>query len=309
MPNLKGRNIISLRELKKDEIEYLLSRASDFEKILKGEGSTDILKGKILATLFFEPSTRTRLSFASAMQRLGGSVLGFSEPETTSTIKGENLADTIRIVENYANVIAIRHSDEVSAKLAAQMSRVPVINCGDGSHSHPTQTLVDLYTIKKEKGKLKGLKIALVGDLKYGRTVHTLAYALAMFGAEMVFVSPESLKMPADVTMELKDKFGLKVKEYAKIENVVKDIDVLYVTRIQKERFPDPEEYERVKEAYRVDLKLIDGCKKDLIILHPLPRVYEVDPELDNTKYAKYFEQAYNGVPVRMAILASILGK
>ena len=309
MPNLKGRNIISLRELKKDEIEYLLSRASDFEKILKGEGSTDILKGKILATLFFEPSTRTRLSFASAMQRLGGSVLGFSEPETTSTIKGENLADTIRIVENYANVIAIRHSDEGSAKLAAQMSRVPVINCGDGSHSHPTQTLVDLYTIKKEKGKLKGLKIALVGDLKYGRTVHTLAYALAMFGAEMVFVSPESLKMPADVTMELKDKFGLKVKEYAKIENVVKDIDVLYVTRIQKERFPDPEEYERVKEAYRVDLKLIDGCKKDLIILHPLPRVYEVDPELDNTKYAKYFEQAYNGVPVRMAILASILGK
>ena len=309
MQSLKGRNIISLRELKKDEIEYLLSRASDFEKILKGEGSTDILKGKILATLFFEPSTRTRLSFASAMQRLGGSVLGFSEPETTSTIKGENLADTIRIVENYANVIAIRHSDEGSAKLAAQMSRVPVINCGDGSHSHPTQTLVDLYTIKKEKGKLKGLKIALVGDLKYGRTVHTLAYALAMFGAEMVFVSPESLKMPADVTMELKDKFGLKVKEYAKIENVVKDIDVLYVTRIQKERFPDPEEYERVKEAYRVDLKLIDGCKKDLIILHPLPRVYEVDPELDNTKYAKYFEQAYNGVPVRMAILASILGK
>ena len=309
MVNLKGKDIISLRELKKDEIDYLLSRASDFERVLQKEGSSDLLKGKILATLFYEPSTRTRLSHTAAMLRLGGSVLGFSEPETTSTVKGENLADTIRTIENYADVIAIRHSAEGSAKLAAQVSRIPVINCGDGSHSHPTQTLLDLYTIKKEKGKIDGLKIALVGDLKYGRTVHTLAYALAMYGAEMVFVSPEGLKMPRDVTIELKEKFGVSPKEYTKMEAVVKDIDVLYVTRIQKERFPDPEEYEKVKGAYKVDLKVLEGCKRDLIVLHPLPRVYEVDPELDNTRHAKYFQQTYYGVPVRMAILASILGK
>ena len=309
MPNLKGRDIISLRELKKDEIEYLLSRADEFEKILKKDGHTDILKGKILATLFFEPSTRTRLSTTAAMQRLGGSVIGFTEPETTSTSKGETLSDTVRMIENYADAIAIRHTEEGSAKLAAQVSRVPVINCGDGSHSHPTQTLIDIYTIKKELGKIAGLKIALVGDLKYGRTVHSLAYALAMFGADMVFVSPESLKMPQEITSDLKDKFGIKVKEHAKIEDVVKDVDVLYVTRIQKERFPDPEEYEKIKGAYKVDLKSIQGCKNRMIILHPLPRVYEIDPELDNTRHAKYFQQAYYGLPVRMGILASVLGK
>ncbi|HIJ97455.1 TPA: aspartate carbamoyltransferase [archaeon] len=309
MPNLKGRDIISLRELKKDEIEYLLSRADEFEKILKKDGHTDILKGKILATLFFEPSTRTRLSTTAAMQRLGGSVIGFTEPETTSTIKGENLSDTIKMIENYADVIAIRHTEEGSAKLAAQVARVPVINCGDGSHTHPTQTLLDLYTIQKEKGKLDGLKVALVGDLKYGRTVHSLAYALAMFGADMVFVSPDSLKMPHEITAELKEKFGVNVKEYNRIESVVKEIDVLYATRIQKERFPDPEEYEKVKGTYKVDLKTINGCKKDMVIMHPLPRVYEVDPELDNTRHAKYFQQAYYGLPVRMGILASVLGK
>ena len=309
MPNLKGRDIISLRELKKDEIEYLLSRADEFEKILKKDGHADILRGKILATLFFEPSTRTRLSTTAAMQRLGGSVIGFTEPETTSTIKGENLSDTIKMIENYADVIAIRHTEEGSAKLAAQVACVPVINCGDGSHTHPTQTLLDLYTIQKEKGKLDGLKVALVGDLKYGRTVHSLAYALAMFGADMVFVSPDSLKMPHEITAELKEKFGVNVKEYNRIESVVKEIDVLYATRIQKERFPDPEEYEKVKGTYKVDLKTINGCKKDMIIMHPLPRVYEVDPELDNTRHAKYFQQAYYGLPVRMGILASVLGK
>ena len=309
MPNLKGRDIISLRELKKDEIEYLLSRADEFEKILKKDGHADILRGKILATLFFEPSTRTRLSTTAAMQRLGGSVIGFTEPETTSTIKGENLSDTIKMIENYADVIAIRHTEEGSAKLAAQVACVPVINCGDGSHTHPTQTLLDLYTIQKEKGKLDGLKVALVGDLKYGRTVHSLAYALAMFGADMVFVSPDSLKMPHEITAELKEKFGVNVKEYNRIESVVKEVDVLYATRIQKERFPDPEEYEKVKGTYKVDLKTINGCKKDMVIMHPLPRVYEVDPELDNTRHAKYFQQAYYGLPVRMGILASVLGK
>ncbi len=309
MVNLKGKDIISLRELKKDEIEYLLSRASDFEKILQKDGYTNILEGKILATLFYEPSTRTRLSFTTAMHRLGGSVIGFSEPETTSTVKGENLTDTIRTIENYADTIAIRHSEEGSAKLAAQYSSKPVINCGDGSHAHPTQTLLDLYTIRKEKKKIDGLKIALVGDLKYGRTAHTLSYALALFGADIIFVSPESLSMPKDVTSELKNKFDIEIKEYTKMESIIRDIDVLYVTRIQKERFPDPEEYEKVKGAYKVDLKVLENAKKELIVLHPLPRVYEVDPELDNTKFAKYFQQTYYGVPVRMAILASVLGK
>src|SRR3989338_11166996 len=219
MGSLKGKDIISLRELKKEEIDYLLSRAADFEKVLQKEGSSDLLKGKILATLFYEPSTRTRLSFTAAMQRLGGSVIGFSEPETTSTVKGENLADTVRVLENYADIIAIRHPDEGSAKLAAQFASKPEINCGDGSHAHPTQTLIDLYTIRKEKGKIDGLKVALVGDLKYGRTAHSLAYALALFGADMVFVSPESLKMPQEITSDLKDKFGIKVKEYNRIES------------------------------------------------------------------------------------------
>ncbi len=309
MVNLKGKDIVSLRELKKEEIDYLLSRASDFEKVLKKEGSSDLLKGKILATLFFEPSTRTRLSFTSAMYRLGGEVLGFSGTESTSTVKGENLADTIRSAENYCDIIAIRHPDEGSAKLAAQFASKPVINCGDGSHAHPTQTLIDLYTIKKEIGKIEGLKVALVGDLKYGRTVHSLSYALALFGADITFVSPESLSMPKDLTAELKDKHGIDIKERAKIEDVVKDVDVLYVTRIQKERFPDPEEYEKVKGTYKVDLKLLKNAKKDMIVMHPLPRVYEIDPELDNTRFAKYFRQAYYGVPVRMAILASVLGK
>ncbi|HIK00356.1 TPA: aspartate carbamoyltransferase [archaeon] len=309
MVNLKGKDIISLRELKKDEIEYLLSRAADFEKILQKEGYTNILEGKILATLFYEPSTRTRLSFVTAMHRLGGNVIGFSGPEGTSAVKGENLSDTIRTIDNYADVIAIRHPEEGSAKLAAQLSTRPIINCGDGSHAHPTQTLLDLYTIRKEKGKINGQKVALVGDLKYGRTAHTLAYALALFGADMIFVSPESLSMPKDVTTELKDKFEIEIKEYTKLENIVKDADVLYITRIQKERFPDPGEYEKVKGAYKIDLNVLENAKKDLIVLHPLPRVYEIDPELDNTKFAKYFKQAYYGIPVRMAILASVLGK
>ncbi len=309
MQSLKGKDIITISELTKEEIDYLLERAETFEKLLKKEGSTDLLKGKILATIFYEPSTRTRLSFESAMARLGGSVLGFGGKEATSVSKGENLADTVRTVENYADIIVLRHSDEGAAKLAAQVARVPVINGGDGSHAHPTQTILDLYTIKKEVGKIKGVKVALVGDLKYGRTAHTLAYALAMYGAEMVFVSPEGLKMPRDFTTELEHKFGIKVREYTKIEDVAKNVDVLYVTRIQKERFPDPAEYERVKEAYKIDMKAIENCKKDLIIMHPLPRVYEIDPELDNTKYAKYFTQAYYGVPVRMAIIASVLGK
>ena len=203
----------------------------------------------------------------------------------------------------------MRHPVEGSAKLAAEMVNVPILNGGDGSHSHPTQTLLDLYTIKEFKKKIKGLKVALSGDLKYGRTVHSLAYALAMYGADMVFVSPKSLEMSRDTTTEIKKKFGVSVEHHNDFKKVIKDIDVLYATRIQGERFPDPEEYEKVKGEYQINLELLKNAKKDLIVMHPLPRVNEIAQEVDNTKHSVYFKQAYNGVPVRMALLASVLGK
>ena len=305
--DLKGRDIITLDELTDSEIDYILKKAEKHEKTLEKGGSDD-LHGKLLATLFFEPSTRTRLSFESAMMRLGGRTLGFAEIKSSSVVKGENLVDTIRTVEAYCDVIVMRHPVEGSAKLAADVSSVPIINGGDGAHSHPTQTLLDLYTIKREKGKLEGLKVALTGDLKYGRTAHSLSHALARFGADMVFASPEQLKMPKDFTSHLKNKYGVSVEQKTSLKEVISDVDVLYVTRIQKERFPDPEEYEKVKGAYKVDLDLLKGAKKDLTVMHPLPRVYEIAPEVDATPHAKYFKQAYYGIPVRMALLAEVVG-
>ena len=265
-----------------------------------------MLKGKILATLFFEPSTRTRLSFETAMLKLGGSNIGFAEAEITSVKKGENLADTVRTVENYADTIALRHSLEGSAKLAAEFSKVPIINAGTGSEEHPTQAFIDLYTMCKEKGKIDGLKIALVGDLRYGRTVHSLAYALALYNVELILVSPETLRMRKDVLQTIKNK--IQVTEDANLETIMPQIDVLYVTRIQKERFPDAAEYAKVKGAYKIDLKTLNGVKKDMIILHPLPRVDEIAAEVDGTPQAKYFQQVWNGIVVRMALLALVLG-
>ena len=269
------------------------------------EGGSDFLKGKILATLFFEPSTRTRLSFESAMLKLGGGNIGFAEPDISSTRKGENLADTIRTVENYADVIALRHNLEGAAKLAAEFSNVPIINAGTGAEEHPTQALIDLYTMRKEKGKIDGLKIALVGDLRYGRTVHSLAMALAMYKVELFLVSPESLRMRKDVLASIKTK--IPVTECT-LEEVIPQIDILYVTRIQRERFPDAAEYAKVKGAYRVDLKTLERAKSNLVILHPLPRVEEIAPEVDKTTQAKYFQQVWNGVVVRMALLTLVLG-
>jgi len=309
MVNLKGKDIISLTDLNKAEIEYILKRSSEFDKILQTNGGTDLLKGKILATLFYEPSTRTRLSFESAMLRLGGSVLGFSGKEATSVSKGENLADTIRTVESYCDVIVMRHGVEGSAALAAKMSSVPILNGGDGAHSHPTQTMLDLYTMKQAKGKISGLKVALTGDLKYGRTVHTLAQALAMYGVDMVFVSPPGLSMPKDITSDLKKNYGINVQEKTKLEDVVGKVDVLYTTRIQKERFPDESEYEKVKGVYMIDNELLSKAKKGLVVMHPLPRINEIASEVDHTDHAIYFRQAFNGVPVRMALLASVLGR
>ena len=300
----EGRDIISIKDFSRDEIDYILKIAQAMEPIaVKG---SDMLKGKILATLFFEPSTRTRLSFEAAMHKLGGSTIGFAEAEIASVKKGENLADTVRTVENYADVIAVRHPLEGAARLAAEFAKVPIINGGSGAEEHPTQALLDLYTIMKEKGKIDGLKIALLGDLRYGRTVHSLAYALSLYNIELYLISPESLKMRREVLQTIKEK--IPVTERTSLEKIVPLVDVLYVTRIQKERFPDPAEYIKVKGSHKIDMTTLSDAKKDLIILHPLPRVDEIAPEVDNTPYARYFQQVWNGIVVRMALLALILG-
>ena len=297
-------DIISIRDLSKAKINYILEVSKDMEKIEKRKNK--YLQGKILATLFFEPSTRTRLSFETAMEKMGGNSIGFSESGTTSISKGESLKDTIKTMESYADAIVIRHPREGSARLAANVSNLPVINAGDGSNQHPTQTLLDLYTIKRETGGLKK-NIALIGDLKYGRTAHSLAYALSMFGARMTFISPKGLEMPEEVISDL-SKFNTKIEETNDLEGAIPGCDVLYVTRIQQERFPDPEEYEKVKGAYKITLKTLESVKKDAIILHPLPRVDEIAPEVDGTKHARYFKQVHYGLPVRMALLGLVMG-
>ena len=299
-----NRDVISIQDFTKQEINHILQVSHNIEP--QAKTGTNTLKGKILATLFYEPSTRTRLSFETAMQKLGGTTIGFAQTETTSTMKGENLADTIRTIENYADVIALRHSLEGAAKLAAEFSKKPVINSGTGAQEHPTQALIDLYTIQKEKQKIDTLKIALIGDLRYGRTVHSLAHALTNYNIELYLISPESLKMQKPIVDQIKNK--IPVTENPKLEDILPQIDVLYVTRIQKERFPDPAEYAKVKGAYRIDLKTLKNAKQDMIILHPLPRVDEISPEVDNTPQARYFQQVWNGLVVRMALLSLVLG-
>jgi len=305
--NFKDRDVISVKDFSKTEINDILSYAKKMVPYAKGEKHTDILKEKILSSLFFEPSTRTRLSFESAMHRLGGSVIGFADPNATSQKKGESLADAIRMADSYSDAIVIRHPQEGAARLSAEFANSPVLNAGDGAGQHPTQCLLDLFTIITEKKKVKGNKVVLLGDLKYGRTVHSLAYALSLFGAELTFVSPQSLKMPKEVINECKE-FDVEPSSTANLDSAIKDADVLYVTRIQKERFPDAEEYNRVVGTYKVDNELLKNAKEDLIIMHPLPRVVEIDPQVDKTHHALYFKQAFNGVPVRMALLSLILG-
>jgi aspartate carbamoyltransferase catalytic subunit len=302
--DFKGRDIVSIQDFSREEINYILEKSQAMEP-LATKGS-DMLKGKILATLFFEPSTRTRLSFEAAMLKLGGSTIGFADAEIASVRKGENLADTIRTVENYANVIALRHPLEGAAKLAAEFSKVPILNGGTGAEEHPTQALMDLYTMKKEKGKIDGLRIALLGDLRYGRTVHSLAYALSLYDIELYLISPESLRMRREVIRAVKNR--ISIFEDKSLEQVIPQIDVLYVTRIQKERFPDPAEYVKVKGIYRITLETLRNARKDLILLHPLPRLDEIAPEVDSKPQARYFQQVWNGIVVRMALLALVLG-
>jgi len=301
----KGRDIVSIKDFTREEIDYILKISDEMEKYVKT--GCELLKGKIMATLFFEPSTRTRLSFEAAMKKLGGECIGFSSAEGSSVAKGENLSDTIHVVENYCDVIILRHPLEGAAKFAAEVATVPVINAGSGAEEHPTQALLDLFTIKREKNRIDGLKIALVGDLKYGRTVHSLAYALSMYDVDLYFVSPELLRMRKSVLHDLKER-DITFHEYTKLDDVISNIDVLYVTRIQKERFSDPAEYEKVRGTYKITLETLKDAKEDLIILHPLPRVEEIDPTVDNTPFAKYFKQTYYGLLLRMALLALVLG-
>ncbi len=296
----RGRSVVSAEDFSKDDILYLLDAASWFER----DGGP-ILSGRILGTLFFEPSTRTRLSFESAMHRLGGSVLGFADAKMSSLSKGESLPDTIRVVEGYCDAIVIRHPMEGAARLAAETAHVPVINGGDGSNQHPTQTFLDLYTIRKSTGRLDGLRVGFLGDLRYSRTVHSLAKALLHFEVDLAFVGPAMLRLPEELRDLLRERCRLG-REVESLDGVG-DLDVLYVTRIQKERFPDPTDYEKVKHGYRLDRATAERFGPNLKILHPLPRVTEVDPDVDALPGALYFEQARNGVTVRKALLSLIL--
>ena len=301
------RHVISAHDLSTDQIIDILDRAEGMLPIARGEAVADSLRGKVLASIFFEPSTRTRLSFETAMLRLGGGVIGFAGTEATSVVKGETLADTIRMVSGYADAVVLRHPQEGAAKFATEFSDVPILNAGDGAGQHPTQTLLDLFTRSREMGRLDGLKISLVGDLRFGRTTHSLAPALARFGNTINLVSPQGLEMPTEVVEYLEGAGMLGTACHA-LEDILPKTDVLYVTRIQKERFPDPVEYEKVAGIYRVDPPLVAMGPEKMIIMHPLPRVNEIAPEVDALPQAKYFTQAFNGVPVRMALLSMLIG-
>ncbi len=301
-----GRDIVSIKDFSKEELLHVLDKAAEIEK--NRAKYSEMLKGKVMAALFFEPSTRTRLSFESSMHRLGGSVIGFSDSINTSISKGETFEDTIKIIDGYADLIVVRHPEAGSSKRAADVAKQPVINAGDGAHEHPTQTFIDLYTIRKSCGRLENLKVGFLGDLKYGRTVHSLAFALSRFNPTLYFISPKSLKMPESDLKELKAK-GITCYEEEDLLKVSENLDVLYVTRIQKERFLNPEDYKQVKGVYQLDTPFLKHTKPELRILHPLPRIDEINPQLDKAPQSIYFEQAHNGIPIRMALLSMILGK
>ncbi|MFH0756073.1 MAG: aspartate carbamoyltransferase [Bacteroidota bacterium] len=300
---MKNKNLVSITDFTRDEYLRILELAAEFEK----NPRQDILHGFVISTLFFEPSTRTRLSFETAINGLGGRVIGFSDSGATSASKGETLHDTIKMVSNYADLIVMRHPLEGSAKLASEVSSVPVVNAGDGANQHPSQTLLDMYSILKTQGTLEGLKIFMVGDLKYGRTVHSLLQAMSEFNTTFYFISPNELKMPAAYKLHL-DERGLKYFEGRDLNEFLDQADIIYMTRVQQERFTDPIEFERVKNAYVLRREMLDGCKDSMKVLHPLPRVNEIHTDVDSSPHAYYFDQARNGVFVRMAILTSILG-
>ncbi|MFX1562579.1 MAG: aspartate carbamoyltransferase [Promethearchaeota archaeon] len=300
------KNIISIADMTTEEIVTILDQAEKMERIAKGGKQSRLLEGRILATLFYEPSTRTRLSFESAIARLGGATISVADVSASSVAKGESLADTIRTVENYCDIIVLRHPYEGAAYWAAKVAKVPIVNAGDGAGRHPTQTLLDLATIRKSQGRLSDLNVAFLGDLRFGRTVHSLAYAITRFNNRLFAIAPEGLELPEEILLDLKsqDKEIIQTKD---LQSILPDLDVLYVTRIQKERFPSPAEYERVRGIYRIEPSLLEQAKGTLDILHPLPRVDEIAPEVDQTPYARYFTQMFHGLTVRMAVLSLLL--
>ena len=300
------KDIISIKDFDKEKLEKIFVATDKIMK-LNPEERREICKGKTLAYLFYEPSTRTRLSFDSAIASVGGNSLGISDITSSSAQKGESLADTVRIMSIYSDVLVLRHTLDGSSRFAAEISEKPVINAGSGTEEHPTQAIQDLYTIKKEKKKIDGLKIGIVGDLKYGRTVYSLLHGLGNYDVDVRLISPESLRVRSDSIYEIKKK--LDFTESTNIEEHIDELDVIYITRIQKERFPDEEEYLKVKGSYVVGLDLLKQMKDDSIILHPLPRIDEISTDIDNTKNAKYFEQAEYGKHIRAALLGLILNE
>jgi aspartate carbamoyltransferase catalytic subunit len=300
---MKNRSLVSIDDLSTDEVLKILDDAEEFEK----NPIQKLLEGKVIATLFFEPSTRTRLSFESAINRLGGKIVGFSDAGVSSVSKGETLHDTIRMVSSYSDLIVMRHPVEGSARFASEISSVPVINAGDGANQHPTQTLLDLYSIRKTQGTLDNLNLFMVGDLKYGRTVHSLMMAMSRWNTTFNFISPEELKMPEEFKLYL-ENLGLKYYEHRDFTDIISRADIIYMTRVQKERFSDPIEYEKVKNVYVLKNSMLANTKPNMRILHPLPRVNEIHTDVDTNPKAYYFEQALNGVFTRQAILCTFLG-
>ncbi|NOZ71353.1 MAG: aspartate carbamoyltransferase [Chloroflexi bacterium] len=303
-----GQDILSVRQFSPDNLSYIFGVADEMRTLVKRFGSADLLSGHVLANLFYEPSTRTASSFMAAMMRLGGRVIPINEVHYSSVSKGESLPDTIRTLEAYADIIVLRHPEVGAAQIAADYASKPIINAGDGIGEHPTQALLDLYTIQQELGKLDGVKIAMVGDLKYGRTVHSLTKLLSRYNVDFYFVSPEILRMPADLVSEVKAR-GRNAEEVQDVHKVINQVDVLYVTRVQKERFTDLAVYDQVKDHYVVDTELMAAAKPDMVIMHPLPRVGEISYAVDKDPRAAYFRQVENGMFIRMALLAAVLGK
>jgi len=300
---MKNKSLVSITDYSKDEYLKILELAKQFEL----NPNSELLKGKVIATLFFEPSTRTRLSFESAINRLGGRVIGFSDVNSSSVTKGETLKDTIKMVTHYVDLIVMRHPTEGAARYASEIASVPVINAGDGSNQHPTQTLLDLFSISKTQGTLENLNLFIIGDLKYGRTVHSLLMAMSYFNPTFFFISPEELKMPKEYLIFLNQN-NIKYYEYREFLPIISQADIIYMTRVQKERFSDPMEYEKTKNAYLLKNYMLEKTKPNMKILHPLPRVNEISQDVDDNPKAYYFTQALNGVFVRQAIIATILG-
>ncbi len=300
---MKHRNLVSINDFSKKEILRIVELSAEFENNPK----PNLLAGKVIATLFYEPSTRTRLSFESAINKLGGNIVGFTDSASSSVTKGESLKDTILTVSNYSDLIVMRHPLEGSALYASEVATVPVVNAGDGANQHPTQTLLDLYSIMKTQGTLDNLNIFLVGDLKYGRTVHSLLMAMSHFKTIFNFISPIELKMPDEYKLHL-DNLGLKYYEHTDFTEYISEADIVYMTRVQKERFSDPIEYEKVKNVYVLKREMLENTKVNMKVLHPLPRVNEIHPDVDDSEKAYYFTQALNGVYTRQAIISTLLG-